>query len=215
MACAVFSVACLITANTVAVKLISVAGFAIPGGAVVYPLSFLLSDVLTEVYGYAASRRVIWLGLGANLIFVVVAEIVLVLPSASFWTDQAAYVSILGYAPRILAGAAVSYFAGDFANSFVMSRMKVFTKGRYLWSRSITSTIIGQGIDSLVFVSIAFAGTIPLGQIRNVILTLWIFKVGYETIGTPLTYLAVNFLKRVENLDTFDIGVSYTPFSLA
>jgi uncharacterized integral membrane protein (TIGR00697 family) len=180
----------------------------------VYPISFIVGDLVTEVYGYRAARRVIWFGFAANALFVLVAAIVQILPAAPYWNGQEAFERILGYTPRILMGAFLSYLVGDFANSIVMSRMKILTKGRALWSRTITSTIVGQGLDSLIFVTIAFGGTISWGQLTGIIITVWLFKSGYEAAITPLTYFAVNKLKKVEELDTYDYAEKYNPFSL-
>jgi queuosine precursor transporter len=210
----ILSVASLVTANIVAVKVISVAGQYVPGGAVVYPLTFLIDDAIVEVYGYRIARATIWLGFLANLVFVVAAELVLVLPSAPYWHEQYAYQSILGYTWRLFAGAFVSYLAGSFANATVMSRMKVATRGRALWARTITSTVAGQGLDSVIFILIAYTGTIPSGSLVRLILTLWVFKSVYEIICTPLVYRSVKILKRIERLDTYDYGISYSPISI-
>jgi len=204
----------LVTANIVGVKLVSLFGFVIPGGAIVYPITFIIDDVVTEVYGYSAARSVIWYGFLANLLFVAAAELVLFLPAASYWNGQQAYERILGYTPRLLAGGFSSYLVGTFANAIVMSRMKVWTKGRALWSRTIGSTIVGQGLDSIIFVSVAFAGTVTSSQLIRIIITLWLFKSAYEALFTPITYTAVGWLKRAEGLDTFDVDVDYNPFSL-
>jgi uncharacterized integral membrane protein (TIGR00697 family) len=210
---AVAAGACLITANTVAVKLVSIMGFVVPGGALVYPIAFILDDVITEVYGYRAARLIIWCAFGANLLFDVMAIIVLALPGAPYWRGQSAYVQVFSYTPRLLFGAFASYLVGNFANTIIMSRMKIVTRGRALWARTITSTVIGQGCDSIIFVSIAYAGTITFGQLLAVIGTLWVFKSIYEILLTPLTYVVVGSLKRREGLDSYDHRVNYNPFS--
>lgn len=204
------SATCLITANIVAVKVISVCGQYVPGGAVVYPLTFLIDDTIVEVYGYRVARAAIWFGFLGNLLFVVAAEVVLVLPSAPYWHGQHAYEVTIGYTWRLFAAATASYLVGSFANAIVMSRMKVATRGRLLWTRTITSTIIGQGLDSLLFATLAFVGTIPSHSLVRLILTLWIFKSLYEALCTPVVYRVVAWLKRVEMSDVFDIGESYS-----
>ena len=211
---AIVAAASLLTANIVAVKLVSILGFVLPGGAIVYPITFIVDDMITEVYGYSAARAVIWYGFLANLLFVVAAEVVLFLPAAGYWDGQEAYERILGYTPRLLAAAFVSYLVGTFANAIVMSRMKIWTKGRALWTRTISSTFVGQGLDSLFFVSIAFAGQLMWSQLLRVIITVWLFKTAYEVVLTPITYIAINWLKKTERLDTFDTNTNYNPFIL-
>src|SRR5215510_5604749 len=185
----------LITANIMAVKLIDVAGFIMPAGIVIFPISYIVGDVLTEVYGFHQARRVIWLGFLCNLIVVVGILIGQWLPGAAFWDAQAAYERILGYTPRLLLASFTAYLFGEFANSLVLSRMKVATKGRWLWTRTIGSTVIGQGLDSLIFILIAFWGTSPASVLVSAIITQWIFKTGYEALATPLTYAVVNYIK--------------------
>lgn len=210
MIAAVF-VTCLITANIIAVKLILLLGFLVPAGIIVFPLSYLFGDVMTEVYGYAATRRVIWLGFACNLLTVIAIYLGDIAPAAPFWTGQAAYSAILGFTPRLLLGSFVAYLVGEFTNSFVLARLKIATSGRWLWTRTIGSTLIGEGFDTLIFIAIAFWGIIPPGQMLQAILTQWVFKVAYEVIATPFTYLVVGFLKRRENLDTYDYHTNFSP----
>lgn len=214
MVIAAVFVTCLITANIIAVKLILLFGFLVPAGIIVFPLSYLFGDVLTEVYGYAAARRVIWLGFTCNLIAVIAISIGGLAPAAPFWKSQAAYDAILGFAPRLLLASFIAYLVGEFTNSFVLAKLKIATKGRWLWTRTIGSTLLGEGVDTLIFVSIAFWGIIPLQLILIAILTQWIFKVLYEIIATPFTYLVVGFLKRRENLDTYDYRTNFSPIPL-
>ncbi len=202
----------LITANITAVKLIGVFGLVLPAGVVIFPISYIFGDVLTEVYGYRLARWVIWLGFFCNLLAVIAILIGQYLPAASFWDGQEAYERILGYAPRLLAASFCAYLVGEFANSFILAKMKLATNGRWLWSRTIGSTLVGQGFDSLVFVMIAFAGTIPVAGLVTAIVAQWLFKSAYEAAATPLTYLVVNFLKRRENLDVYDRDISFNPF---
>ena len=206
-------VTCLITANIIAVKLVGVFGLVFPAAMVIFPLSYVIGDVLTEVYGYARARSVIWLGFGCNVIAVVAIWLGQMLPAAGFWDGQPAYESILGYTPRLLAASFVAYLIGEFANSFILARMKVATRGRWLWSRTIGSTIIGQGLDEVVFTTLAFAGTgAPL---LTMILTKWALKVAYETAATPLTYAVVGFLKGREGSDVYDDATDFSPLALA
>ena len=209
-------ITCLLIANIIAVKLVSIFGLTVPAAIVIFPISYICGDVLTEVYGYRRARQVIWLGFCCNLLAVVAIWAGQVLPGATFWdaNAQAAYVHILGFTPRLLVASFCAYLVGEFANSIVMARMKVFTAGRMLWTRTIGSTIVGEGLDSLIFITIAFLGVIPSGAILTAIVTQWLFKVVYEMLATPLTYAVVNFLKRQESLDVFDRDTSLNPLAL-
>lgn len=207
-------ITCLITANIVSVKLVNLFGWVLPAGVLIFPVSYIVGDLLTEVYGYTAARRVIWLGFFCNLIVVFVIVLGKVLPPASVWQGQAAYDRILGYTPRLLAASFLAYLLGEFFNAFVMAKMKVATQGRWLWARTIGSTLVGQGMDSFVFISLAFGGVIPLNALALAIVTQWIVKSGYEAAATPLTYLAVRALKQREGLDVFDYHTRFNPLTL-
>ena len=204
-------ITCLITANIIAVKLISIFGLVVPVAIIIFPISYILGDVLTEVYGYRQARRVIWLGFSCNLILVLAIWLGQLLPAASFWDGQTAYERILGYTPRILAASFLAYLLGEFSNSFVLAKMKIATNGRWLWTRTIGSTLVGQGLDSLVFITLAFVGTIPPAALISAILTQWLGKSMYEAAVTPLTYKVVNFLKRYEGLDVYDYDTQFNP----
>ena len=204
-------VTALITANITAVKLIGVLGLVLPAAVVVFPISYICGDVLTEVYGYRAARRVIWLGFLCNLLAVAAIYLGGILPAAPFWQDQEAYEVILGYTPRLLGASFLAYLVGEFANSYVLARMKVATDGRWLWSRTIGSTLVGQGLDSLVFILLAFAGTIPLRAMISAIVGQWLVKSAYEVLATPLTYAVVNRLKRTEGIDVYDHDTRFNP----
>ena len=206
-------ITCLITANIIAVKVISLGPFTLPAAIFVFPISYIFGDVLTEVYGYRVARRVIWLGFACNLIFVFFAWIGQILPSASFWGDQQAYESILGYTPRLLAASFCGYLVGEFVNSFILARMKILTGGRWLWSRTIGSTILGQGFDTSIFITLAFIAT--GANVPTMILTHWIAKVLIEAIFTPVTYIIVNWLKHKEGVDTYDHRTKYNPLTLS
>lgn len=208
-------VTCLITANILAVKLAVAGPLIVPAGIVIFPLSYLFGDVLTEVYGYATTRRVIWLGFACNLLAVVAIAIAGAAPAAPFWHNQAAYDSILGGTPRLLAASFAAYLIGEFCNSFVLAKLKIATKGRWLWTRTIGSTIAGQGLDSAVFVSLAFFGMLTTGNLVTTILSQWVIKTLYEVVATPLTYAIVGHLKRVEGLDTYDYHTNFSPLALA
>ena len=203
-------VTCLITANIIAVKVISVGSVILPAAIVVFPLSYIFGDILTEVYGYRLARRVIWLGFACNLIFVFFAWVGQILPPASFWGGQEAYESILGYTWRLLIASFIGYLAGEFANSFVLAKMKILTRGRWLWTRTIGSTIVGEGLDTAIFITLAYIGTASFVPIM--ILYHWLIKTGYEAAATPFTYAVVNYLKKKEAVDTYDYETKFNPF---
>jgi len=215
-------ITCLITANIIAVKLITLGvepirhgGFQFPGplpaAIVIFPISYIFGDILTEVYGYRQARRVIWLGFLCNLIAVFAFWVAGRIPALDSGV-QNAYERILGYTPRLLAASFSAYLVGEFANSFVLAKMKIMTKGRFLWTRTIGSTIVGEGLDAAVFIIIAFGGTLSWPLILGIILTHWLVKTGYEVVATPFTYMVVNFLKRKEGVDTYDYDTNFNPF---
>jgi queuosine precursor transporter len=208
-------VTCLVVSNIIAVKLVMVQGFVLPAAIVIFPISYLLADVLTEVYGYRAARRVIWLGFFCNLLAVLAIYVGAILPAAGFWPDQAAYDKILGATPRILSASFVAYLVGEFANTFIMSRLKVAMAGRHLWLRAIGSTLVGQGLDSAVFITAAFWGIMPFSILIGAVVTQWLVKSAYEALATPLTYAMVAFLKRREGIDVYDRQVRFNPFALS
>ncbi len=214
IACAVLFVTCLLTANTIATKLISVGGLILTAGVVIFPLSYVLGDVLTEVWGYAASRRVIWLGFACNALMVLAIWLGGAIPAAPFWKGQGAYDEILGQAPRVLGASFVAYLAGEFANAFVLAKLKVLTRGRWLWTRTLGSTVVGQALDTALFVVLAFAGTVPGGVLAGLVAGQWAVKVAYEAAATPLTYAAVAYLKAVEGQDAYDYDTDFNPIRL-
>ncbi|HET9847611.1 MAG TPA: queuosine precursor transporter [Candidatus Dormibacteraeota bacterium] len=208
----------LLTSNLIAVKLVAFGPLTLPAAVIVFPLSYLFGDVLTEVYGYASARRIIWLGFACNLIFVLFIAAAGALPGApGIWdaNAQSSYARILGFTPRLLAASFAAYVAGEFLNSFVMARLKIATQGRWLWTRTIGSTLAGQAVDSAIFITGAFVGVLPAGVLLRTILYQWAFKTAYEIVATPLTYAVVTFLKRSERQDPFDIGTDFNPFRLA
>jgi uncharacterized integral membrane protein (TIGR00697 family) len=207
-------VTCLLTANVIATKLVIVGGLVLPAGVVIFPLSYIVGDVLTEVYGYAAARRVIWLGFACNVLMVAAIWLAGELPPAPVWKGQAAYAEIFAQTPRILAASFLAYLIGEFANSFTLARMKIATQGRWLWTRTVGSTIVGQGLDSVVFVAFAFAGLVPLAVLATIIVAQWVTKVAYEAAATPLTYLVVGWLKDRERMDAYDRDTDFNPLHL-
>ena len=205
-------VTCLITANIIAVKPVEVGGLIFPAAVVIFPLAYIFGDILTEVYGYARARQTIWIGFACNLIAVVAIMIGGLLPAAGFWPDQSAYDAILGFTPRLLLASFVAYLIGEFLNSFVLAKLKVRTAGRYLWLRTISSTLVGELADSAVFITIAFLGVWPSSQMLTAVVTQWLIKVIYEIAATPLTYFIVGRLKRAEGVDVYDRATDFTPF---
>ena len=213
LAIAALFVMALVVSNIIAVKIVGAGGRVFDAAVILFPLTYLIGDVFTEVYGYQRARIMIWLGFGANLVAVGAIQLAIQLPAAEFWQEnEEAFDSILGTTWRIFVASLVAYVVGEFANSFVLAKLKIATRGRWLWSRTISSTVVGQGIDSAIFSSIAFAGTgIALG---NQILTIWVLKVAWETAATPLTYAVVGFLKRREGVDVYDVGTNFNPLAL-
>jgi uncharacterized integral membrane protein (TIGR00697 family) len=205
-------VTCLITSNIIAVKIIDVAGVVVPAAVVIFPLSYLFGDVLTEVYGYAKSRQVIWIGFGCNALAALAIWLGGRLPSAAFWDGQAAYVRILGSTGRLLLASFSAYLVGEFLNSLVLARMKIATRGRWLWTRTIGSTLVGQGADSLIFIAVAFAGSLSAANLGRVVIAQWLVKSAYETIATPATYAIVRYLKKTEHEDYYDDKTNFNPF---
>jgi queuosine precursor transporter len=183
-------------------------------GILFFPLSYVIGDVLTEVYGYARARRVIWAGTAAVLFMALVSWVVVALPPAPGWSNQPAYEAVFGQVPRIVLASVAAFWAGEFVNAYVLARMKLLTRGRHLWTRTIGSTVVGQGVDSLIFYPLAFWGAegwTP-GLVVTVLFTQWALKVGWEVLLTPVTYAVVGWLKRAEGVDVFDAGTDFTPF---
>ena len=207
-------VAILLLSNLIgAAKLSTVAGYTFGAGILFFPVSYVIGDVLTEVYGYAKARRVIWTGFGALTFMAFMSFIVVAMPPADSWTGQAAYEEVFGSTWRIVLASITAFWAGEFVNSFVMAKMKVLTKGRMLWSRTIGSTFVGQGVDSLIFYPIAFLGIWTTQDVLTVIVTNWALKVAWEAMLTPVTYVVVNKLKAAEGVDLFDLDTNFSPFA--
>ena len=212
--CVALFLMCLLTANVTASKLVSAGSLTLTAGIVLFPVSYIVGDVLTEVWGYAATRKVIWLGFACNALMVGAIWVAGALPPAPFWKGQAAWDEILGQTPRILVASFIAYLIGEFANAYVLARLKIATAGRWLWVRTIGSTIVGEGLDSLVFVALAFSGTVAAGALVAIVINQWLIKVVYEGLATPLTYAAVAWLKARERVDTFDYQTDFNPLRL-
>lgn len=211
---AIMFVAVIMVSNTVGAKIIQIGSLTLSGAIFIFPISYIFGDVLTEVYGYRASRRIIWSGFAVSIFLSLSYWLVQMLPPAPFWPNQSAYVAILGGVPRIVAGSILAYFTGEFCNSYILSRMKVRMNGKHLWARTVGSTIVGEGIDTVIFSTIAFAGLIPSHSLLILIGSGYLVKVLYEIAATPLTYLVVNKLKKAEGIDAYDRGINYNPFTL-
>ncbi|MEO8290003.1 MAG: queuosine precursor transporter [Gaiellaceae bacterium] len=203
VAIAALFVTALVVSNIIAVKLVEMSGRVFPAALVIFPLSYLLGDVLTEVYGVRAARRVIWLGFACNLVALGAIQAAIHLPALDPDFEES-YEAVLGTTWRLFLASLAAYLVGELANAYVLAVMKGATRGRWLWTRTIGSTVVGEGLDSLIFVTIAFAGTGT--DLVNAIVTTWVIKVGWETAATPLTYAVVNYLKRAEGVDVYDFG---------
>jgi uncharacterized integral membrane protein (TIGR00697 family) len=208
-------VAVLLISNIVAPKFIAFGPVRLSGAQLLFPLTYIFGDVFTEVYGYAGSRRAIWNGFFASGLMMVISMIIVALPPSPDWPFQEAYATVLGFMPRLVIASLIAYWAGEFANSFVMARMKVITEGRYLWMRTIGSTMVGQAVDTLLVMIIAFAGVMSNRDIVSVIIWGYLAKVAYEAAMTPVTYAVVNWLKRVEGVDILDRDTDFNPFRVA
>jgi len=204
----------LILSNVLAAKMLRIGPFVFDGGTLLFPMSYIFGDVLTEVYGYRQSRKVIWTGLGALAVMSLNIWIIGALPADPSWTLQRSYDDILAQVPRIALASVVGYFAGEWSNSVVLSRMKVLTRGRWLWTRTIGSTLVGELADTLLFVTIAFAGSYPSSVLLTMMASNYLFKCSIEAAFTPVTYRVVGFVKRTERVDEYDYGVRYNPLPL-
>lgn len=204
----------LLVSNVVSAKILKLGPFTFDGGTILFPLAYILGDVFTEVYGYKKMRRVIWLGFLANILMAAIFIIVSKLPAAEGWNNQKAYEAILGWVPRIVIASIIAYWVGEFVNSFILAKMKIFTKGRFLWMRTIGSTLVAEFLDSLIFCVIAFLGKVPSALLFKIIISNYIFKVLIEILFTPITYWVANFLKKKEKIDTFDFQTNFSPFKI-
>ncbi|MDP9249597.1 MAG: queuosine precursor transporter [bacterium] len=209
----VFFVSVLLISNIASTKLVDLKWFVFDGGTLLFPLSYIFGDILTEVYGYKRARKVIWLGFFMALLMALVFMIVGKLPAAAGWDNQAAYDAILGMAPRIVLASLIAYFAGSFSNSFILAKMKVWTKGKLLWTRTVGSTLVGELVDSSLFILIAFWGIYPGVLLLTLIISNYLFKTAIEVLFTPLTYKVTAFLKNKEQEDYYDRDTNFNPFA--
>jgi uncharacterized integral membrane protein (TIGR00697 family) len=208
-----FYVTVQLASNFVAAgKIANVGGFTFGAGILVFPFGYIFADILTEVYGYSGARRAVWLGFATQLLMSLIAWMVVAFPPDATWGFQSEWATVFGSTPRIVAASLVAFWCGELANSFVLSRMKILTSGRWLWTRTIGSTLVGQFVDSLVFYPLAFVGQWEPNLIGKVLVTNFLLKVAVEVVATPWTYFVVGWLKRRENYDAYDYGVDYNPF---
>ena len=201
----------LLISNLVAAKLVPIGPLRVSAAQMLFPLTYIFGDIFTEVYGYGASRKAIWRGFYSSILMAAIGLFAIWLPPAPEWHNQQAFETIFGVVPRIVAGSLLAFWLGEFANSYTLARLKLFTKGKHLWTRTVGSTIVGQAVDTVVVVSFIYYDQ-PIGIILNVIFSGYVFKVAYEVLATPLTYAIVNFLKRREGIDTFDEDTNFSPF---
>ncbi len=206
-------VVALMVSNLVAPKMVAIGDRRISAALILFPLTYIFGDIFTEVYGYAASRRAIWTGFIASAVLAVMGLIVVLLPPAPEWRDQQAFETVFYSVPRVIAGSLIAYWCGEFANAFVMAKIKLYTNGKRLWMRTIASTAVGQLVDTTIVIFFVFYGRVGMAEIWNLIWSGYWFKVVYEAAATPITYFVVNGLKRLEGVDVFDRSTNFSPFA--
>jgi uncharacterized integral membrane protein (TIGR00697 family) len=209
-----FFVAVLLISNVASTKITSFGFLTLDAGTILFPLTYIFGDILTEVYGFARARRVIWIGFLCNILMAGIFMAVQGLPPAADWPNQKAYEAILGLTPRIVAASMIAYFAGEFLNSFILAKLKIVTQGKYLWIRTIGSTLVGEFFDTVLFILIAFYGVLPMPVLVSLLISNYIFKVAVEVLFTPVTYAIANKLKKVEHEDYYDYKTNFNPFSV-
>jgi queuosine precursor transporter len=202
----------LLVSNLVAQKICMIGPFAVSGAVLLFPITYIFGDVFTEVYGFSASRRAIWLGFFGTALLYVMGAVVIALPGAPEWKNQQAFTVVFGFIPRILAASLIAFWAGEFANSYTMARLKLLTNGEKLWTRTIGSTVVGQGVDTVLVITLTFAGRYPVHTLLNIIVTGYMLKVGYEVVAMPITYIVIGWLKASEHADAFDRNENFNPF---
>ncbi len=205
---------CLLISNILATKIILIGSWAAPAGVLIFPIAYIINDVIVEVWGYQKARLIIWSGFAVNLLAAIFFTLAIVVPAAPFWQNQTAFSTILGSTPRIIVASLLAYLTGSFLNAFVMSKVKVLMKGKDFSVRAILSTLVGEAADSFIFIVIAFAGNLPFNVLIGMIFTQATIKTIYEIVILPFTILVVNWVKKVEGVDTFDDSISYNPFSI-
>ncbi len=210
MCIGIIFVTCLLLSNLIAGKMWAVTeNITLPAAVILFPLTYIIGDVFTEVYGFRKARTVIWLGFACSFFAVLIYLITIALPHPGYWENQDAYAAVMGTTPRVAIASFAGYLFGEFSNSIILSRLKVATKGKNLWMRTILSTVVGEGLDSVIFIMISFWGTMDNFVVLQMILFQYLFKVSYEVIFTPLTYLVVKAIKKAEGIDVYDEGVRY------
>ncbi|MCR5329030.1 MAG: queuosine precursor transporter [Saccharofermentans sp.] len=203
-------VTCLLLSNLIAGKMWAVTeDITLPAAVILFPLTYIIGDVFTEVYGFRKVRTVIWLGFACSFFAVCIYLLTIALPHPGYWENQEAYATVMGTTPRVAVASFAGYLFGEFSNSIILSRLKVVTKGKNLWLRTILSTVVGEGLDSIIFITISFWGTMENSVVLKMILFQYLFKVAYEIIFTPLTYLVVRIIKKAEGIDVYDEGIKY------
>ncbi|MFW6277587.1 MAG: queuosine precursor transporter [Prolixibacteraceae bacterium] len=206
--------ASLLISNIIASKIMMLGPWAVPAGVLVFPLAYILNDVITEVWGFSKARLIIWTGFAVNLLAVFFFSLGIAMPAAPFYEGQSAFAVVLGNTPRIVAASLLAYLAGSFLNAWIMSRFKVMTRGKGFSGRAVVSTLLGEGVDSAIFITVAFAGIVPIHALLTMIVTQALVKTAFEIIVLPVTVWTVKKVKETEGIDTFDYSVSYNPFSL-
>ena len=209
-----FFVTVLLISNIASSKITTFGFFTLDAGTILFPLTYIIGDSLTEVYGFSRTRRVIWVGFMCNVLMIPIFLIVGTLPASPDWPYQDAYNSILGVTPRIIIASMIAYLIGEFSNAFILAKIKLITKGKYLWFRTIGSTLIGQFLDTIIFIIVAFTGIFPTPVLMSLIVSNYIFKVLVEIVFTPITYVLINQLKRIEHVDHYDDKTNFNPFTL-
>ncbi len=208
-------ITCLLLSNLIAGKMMALGNVTLPAAVILFPVTYILADVFTEVYGYKNMRTVIWMGFACSFFAVIIYMITIALPHPGFWGNQDAYAVVLGTTPRVFLASLIGYLFGEFSNAMILSKLKVKMEGKSLWVRTIGSTIIGEAFDTVIFIFISFWGTMENSVLLQMMLYQYLFKVCYEAVFTPLTYLVVNKLKAAEGVDVFDSDVNYNPFAKA
>ena len=209
--CAIY-VTCLLLSNLIAGKMMAIGTVTLPVAVILFPITYIFGDIFTEVYGFKNARTIIWVGFVCSFLAVVVYMITIALPYPDFWTNQAAYETVLGTTPRVFVASLIGYLFGEFSNSRIISKLKVVTQGKRLWMRTILSTVVGEAFDSVIFIVISFWGTMENSVLLQMILFQYLFKVCYEVILTPVTYVFVDWLKKKEDIDVYDHDVKYRVF---
>jgi uncharacterized integral membrane protein (TIGR00697 family) len=205
---------CLLLANILAVKIINIGPFAAPAGVLIFPLAYILNDVIAEVWGYRKARLIIWSGFAMNILAVIFFSLAIAMPSAPFWSEQNAFSKIIGTTPRIVLASIIAYLVGSFLNAYILSKMKVHSHGKYFGLRAIVSTLAGESADSLIFIAVAFAGKFPVNALLVMVATQILLKTMYEIIVLPLTSHIVAWIKKKEGQDIYDMSISYSPFKV-